>query len=189
MVFERTTTYTLLRIQSRYWSTRVYTPAEKTKLTKKWHLSSDCQEFLPGKSGLAQSTPKLVTPTRGHLPNQIVIQLTSKPAWVTIIIWWSHLPSRLLATIPPPESPWQVSVPPLPAHSCLSLNLTPKYMVTTVMVIQMMVMSHQQVDIWPSTHLLQQLAPELLSTCCHHHHHHQKHYSIVLGSLIRIFIV
>ena len=37
----------------------------------------------------------------------------------------NHLPSRLLATIPPPESPWQVSVPPLPAHNCLSLNLTP----------------------------------------------------------------
>ena len=36
-----------------------------------------------------------------------------------------HLPSRLFATIPPPESPWQVSVPPLPAQSCFSLNLTP----------------------------------------------------------------
>ena len=39
----------------------------------------------------------------------------------------------------------------------------------------MMMMSHLQVGIWPSTHLLQQLALELLSTCRHHHHHH-KHY-------------
>jgi len=57
--------------------------------------------YTPGKSGLAQSTPKLVTPTRVHLP------------------------PRLLATIPPPESPWQVSVPPRPAQSCFSVNLTP----------------------------------------------------------------
>ena len=39
----------------------------------------------------------------------------------------SHLPPRLLATIPPPESPWQVSVPPRPAQSCFSVNLTPVY--------------------------------------------------------------
>ena len=35
--------------------------------------------------------------------------------------------------------------------------------------------SHLQVDIWPSTHLLQQPALELLSTWRHHRHHH-KHY-------------
>ena len=51
----------------------------------------------------------------------------------------------------------------------------------------MMVMSHQQVDIWPSTHLLQQPALGLLSTCCHHRNKHNHH--IIIVAIISILIM